>query len=112
MGNSCFAASSLQSLASARPLVRYLLAEPRPHPPCGKRDCVLCTLCSLLEDMEATSEGEEAPPPPPPSLGPLMHIIRRVGSHFQTYRQEDTHDFVHVLLDRCHITLLEGVGGA
>jgi len=101
--SSCFAAASLQCLAAARPFTAYLLS--RPHPRCGRASCVLCLLCEVLEAMEAEDGG------PAPSLGPLVSSIRRVGSHFQAYRQEDAHDLVQALLDKAHTTLLDDLGG-
>lgn len=78
-----------------------------PHPPCGRGTaCVLCQLTTWFQSLEAAPPGGLGP-----SLGPLVLGVRRLGSHFTAYRQEDAHDFVHAVLDSVHVACLNDLGG-
>lgn len=101
---SCFAAAALQCLLALRPFTHYLLT--RPHPPCGRADCVLCELTALVTSVESGSASSHLA-----SLAPLVAGIRRLGSQFTAYRQADAHDFVLALLDAAHLQLLADLGG-
>jgi hypothetical protein len=118
----------VQCLCAAAPLAAYLLTAP--HTRCERLDfCALCALQSHVaasaaatapaapassSSSSSSSDGDDtpaAPPPPPPSLMPLVRNIKRLGAQFVPGRQEDAHDFVHALLDACHVALLDALGG-
>jgi hypothetical protein len=108
----------VQCLLAAAPLASYLLSEP--HTRCERSGfCALCTLQAHARDSAAATAPPDAssassssePPPEPPSLAPFVRNIRRLGAQFAPGRQEDAHDFVHALLDACHVAFLEPLGG-
>jgi ubiquitin carboxyl-terminal hydrolase 36/42 len=84
------------------------------HKRCAKPFCALCYLqdhAACAAACAAAAADEDAEQPPPPSLTPVIARIKRLGSQFAPGRQEDAHDFVHALLDSCHVALLDDAGG-
>ncbi len=95
----------MQCLSAAAPLAAFLAAAP--HARCDKPFCAVC----FLRDHFAALSAPDAATAKPPSLAPLVARIKRLGAQFVAGRQEDAHDFVHAVLDACHVSLLDDLGG-
>ncbi|OLL22067.1 putative ubiquitin carboxyl-terminal hydrolase 16 [Neolecta irregularis DAH-3] len=98
-GNTCYMNSVLQSLLHTPPMVEYLLSGVHDEE-CRANLCVVCAM--KFHGKRVYSGGRKA------SFLPtdILQHLKVIAKHFKSYRQEDAHEFLRLLIDAMQNSLL------
>ena len=103
LGNTCYANAVLQALAHAPELCYAMERTPRHSVNCTAEFCVLCEVEHLVARLhsppQSQSQSQSTAPTSVSPKGFINGFTTNVAPWFQKGRQEDSHEFLRMLID-------------
>ncbi|BFZ56107.1 hypothetical protein PYCC9005_003149 [Savitreella phatthalungensis] len=103
LGNTCFLNAAMQALMHVPPLVQYLLSQNH-RETCRMSNCILCKVeehVARAYPKQGSTKGRAFRPA-------LAGNLKQIGKRFRLGRQEDSHEFLILLLDAMQNSCLHG----
>ncbi|KAK1214825.1 UBP42 hydrolase, partial [Pygoscelis papua] len=103
LGNTCFLNSVLQCLTYTPPLANYLLSREHSQSCHQQGFCMMCVMEAHVNEVLRFSASAIQP-------WTVVHVLTRIGEHFQHGMQEDAHEFLRYTVDAMQRACLSGSG--
>ncbi|KAF1675815.1 Ubiquitin carboxyl-terminal hydrolase 42, partial [Pygoscelis papua] len=103
LGNTCFLNSVLQCLTYTPPLANYLLSREHSQSCHQQGFCMMCVMEAHVNEVLRFSASAIQP-------WTVVHVLTRIGEHFQHGMQEDAHEFLRCTVDAMQRACLSGSG--
>ncbi|KAI8873607.1 cysteine proteinase [Ramicandelaber brevisporus] len=109
LGNSCFMNAVLQCLTYTPPLCEYLLSRTHSHS-CRSRDfCMMCELETHVVKAFKSGSGSSSSSTGTITPSSIFRNLRVLSKRLRPGRQEDSHEFLRMVIDAMQTSCLRGL---